>query len=247
MSVERSLKGAASGFEGAVAGLGLTDIIQLDAVNRFSGCIDVEYEGRRGLVFLKDGEIVHAEHDGLVGEAAFYEIVSWPGGRFSHQENVASTRSTIRKSCQFLILEAHRLIDERRAARPAAPATPPPLPAATSASAPRPSSGAAILEALRAIPGVVQAVIQAKAGGRLGDDSYQGEVLAGQALYLAMVDGQLGEKLQAGDALSCVVLGTDRHVVHFTAKSHLITLLVDAAAQVGPIENAARKVLAQGR
>src|SRR5919108_369740 len=96
------------GFEGEISGFGLSDIIQLNAQNRFSGCIEVHYEGRRGLVFMRDGEIVHAEHGGIVGEAAFYEILSWPGGRFSLQENLATTRSTIQKSCQFLILEAHR-------------------------------------------------------------------------------------------------------------------------------------------
>jgi hypothetical protein len=244
MSVEHPLKGAATGFEGEVSGLGLADIIQLDAVNRFSGCIDVQYQGRRGLVFLKDGEIVHAECADVTGEAAFYEIVSWPGGRFSHQENVATTRSTIRKSCQFLILEAHRLVDERRAARPSGPSVPPPLPGALAA---RQAPAEAILEALRAIPGILFAVVQRKNGGRLGDDSYQGEVLAGQALYLAMIDGQLGERLQAGDAHSAVVHGTDRHVLLFTAKNHLIALLVDGGAQVGPVEIAARKVLAQGR
>lgn len=241
MSAEHPLKGAAAGFEGEVSGLGLADIIQLDAVNRFSGCIDVQYQGRRGLVFLKDGEIVHAEHADVTGEAAFYEIVSWPGGRFSHQENVATTRSTIRKSCQFLILEAHRLLDERRAARAAGP-VPPPLPAGAPAARHLPV--AAILEALRAIPGVRYAVVQGKGGGRLGDDSYQGEVLAGQALYLAMIDGRLGERLQAGEAHSAVVHGADRHLLHFTAKNHLVTLLVDGGAQVGPVELAARKVLA---
>ncbi len=244
MSVEQPLKGAAVGFEGEVSGLGLADIIQLDAVNRFSGCIDVQYQGRRGLVFLKDGEIVHAECADLTGEAAFYEIVSWPGGRFSHQENVATTRSTIRRSCQFLILEAHRLMDERRAARPSGVPVPPPLPPGAAA---RQVPANAILEGLRAIPGVLFAVIQRKSGERLGDDSYQGEVLAGQALYLAMMDRQLGERLQAGDAQSAVVHGTTRHLVLFTAKSHLVTLLVDGDAQVGPIESAARKVLAQGR
>lgn len=243
MAAERIVNRGAAGFEGEIAGLGLSDVIQLNVVNRFSGCIDVQFEDRRGLIFLKDGEIVHAEQGDTSGETAFYEIVSWPAGRFSHQENVATTRSTIRKSCQFLILEAHRLMDERRADR-ATRTAPPPLPAAP---APRATSAAALLQALRAIPGVLFAVIQGKDGGRIGDDSYQGEVLAGQALYVAMIGRQMAERLQAGEAHSAVVHGTDRHVVLFTTRSHLIALLVNAAAQVGAVEAAARKALAHGR
>ena len=104
------------GFEGEITAAGLSDIVQFTAQNRFSGCVEVVYERRRGLIFMRDGEILHAEQGGLAGDAAFYEILSWPAGRFSLQENVTSTRSTIKASCQFLVLEAHRLIDERRAA-----------------------------------------------------------------------------------------------------------------------------------
>jgi predicted regulator of Ras-like GTPase activity (Roadblock/LC7/MglB family) len=250
--VAEKLDRADARFEGEIAGLGLADIIQLDVVNQFSGCIDVQYEDLRGLVFLKDGEVVHAEQGPLVGEEAFYEILSWPGGHFSHKQNVATTRSTIAKSCQFLILEAHRLMDEGRAARPRAaapqptPPAPPPPPAPAPAPA-RPTSAAAILEELRKIPGVLSAVIQGKDGGRVGDDSYEAEVLSGQALYVALVGRQLGEKLQAGEIHSAVVQGAARHVLLFVAKSHLVTAVVDAAAQVGAVEAAVRKVLLQGR
>jgi hypothetical protein len=242
-------------FEGEIAGLGLADVIQLDVLNQFSGCIDVQYEDLRGLLFLKDGEVVHAEQGELVGEDAFYEILSWPGGHFSHKQNVATTRSTITKSCHFLILEAHRLLDERRAARtdpqpqPPAPQAQPRAPQAPPAAPPppQPASASGILEQLRAIRGVVQAVIQGKEGGRVGDDSYEGEVLSGQALYVAMIGRQLGDQLQAGDIHSVVVHGAARHLVLFVAKSHLITAVVDASAPVGAVEAAVRKVLLQGR
>src|SRR3990172_11778412 len=117
---DKLVKSASNGFEGEVVGLGLSDVIQLNANNRFSGCIAVGYEQSRGLLFFRDGEIIHAEQDGKVGEEAFCCIVGWPGGRFSVQPNVATTRSSIQKSWQHLLLDAHRLLDERRAhqARP---------------------------------------------------------------------------------------------------------------------------------
>jgi predicted regulator of Ras-like GTPase activity (Roadblock/LC7/MglB family) len=244
MAAEDTWKRAGAGFEGDITGLGLSDIIQLDAVNRFSGCIDVQYEDLQGLIFLREGEVIHAEQGGRTGEAAFYEIVSWPGGRFSHKENVATTRRSIQRSCQFLLLEAHRLLDEGRAARGVNPAPPAP---ATAAPAARPTSPGAVLQALREIPGVVQAVIQGKDGARIGDEGYESEIAAGQAQYVAMVGRQLGEKLQAGAMHSVVVQGATRHVLLLVAKHHLVTVLVDAAAQVGAVEGAVRKTLARGR
>ncbi len=229
------------GFEGEIAGLGLSDLVQLSSHNRFSGCIAVRYEGRRGLVFMRDGEIIHAEYDTLAGEAAFYEIVSWPGGRFALQENVTTTRSTISNSCGFLVLEAHRLMDERRAAS-RAPAAPPSAPAAPAPAARKPSA-ATVLERLRAIPGAVSAVVQAKDGGRVGYDGYEAEVLGGQALYLALAGGRISEALKAGEVRSAVVQGSRKNLVTLATKSHLVALVVSADTEVGAAEQGMRKAL----
>ncbi len=232
-------KDSAEGFEGEFTRLGLADVIQLNAQNRFSGCIDVDCEGRRGLIFLRDGEIVHAEHEGVVGEAAFYEIVSWPGGRFSLQENVATTRSSIKKTCSFLILEAHRRIDERRAGRSPEPSA--------SAAAAKPTSPRPLVERLRAIRGVVYAVLQGKDGERIGDDTYEAEVVAGQAQYLAMAGRQLSATLKAGDVHSAVAQGTTNHLLLLVAKSHSVAVLLEGDAEVGAIQAELRKVLTAGR
>ncbi len=232
---------AADGFEGEIAGLGLSDIIQLNVQNQFSGCIAVHYEDRRGLVFLREGEIVHAECGTDTGEQAFYEILSWPGGRFDLQQNVATTQGTIKKSWQFLILEAHRRIDERRAGR----AAPPPPPAAAAAA--KPASKDGLIERLRTIPGVAYALILGKEGARVGDDRYEAEVLAGQSLYLAMVGRQLGASLAAGELVSAVVQGTTRHLLFFVAKNHFLSVLIEPDAQVGAVEAEVRKAFAPGR
>jgi len=253
-------KGDGHGFEGEIAGFGLSDILQLNAQNRFSGCIEVLYQDRRGLLFFRDGEIVHAEDGSTAGEQAFYEILAWPGGRFAIQENVATTRMTIQKGCNFLLLEAHRLIDERRAGRGAAlplatpmPAKPAPA-APASAAAPPQSSGArtatatALLQSLRRIPGVVDAVLQTKDGARVGDDSgYGAEVLAGQFLYLELMARQLGEDLRSGELQSAIVQGTEHHLLCFVARHHFLTVLAKASAPVGAVEAEVRKLLAPAR
>ena len=149
------------GFEGEVARMGLPDLIQVSAHNRFSGCITVQYDDLRGLIFFRDGAVVHAEQGEKVGEEAFHDILSWPGGRFSQQPSLSTTRATIHKACEHLLLDSHRVMDERRAA---GKAEPPPLPQ----EAPRQVRGGAVVEQLRRIGGVTALAVQGKDGARLG-------------------------------------------------------------------------------
>jgi len=228
------------GFEGEITGLGLADLIQLAAHNRFSGCVDVRAEGRRGLIFFREGEIVHAEQGAKVGEGAFQDVLRWPAGKFSLQPNLVSTRSTIRKGWEHLLLEAHRVIDEDRAGlghvTPAPTPTPPPG---------RPA--AAGLERLRRIPGVAGVVLQRRDGSPLGDDSYPAEVLAGQALYLAMVGEQLGAVFRTGEILSASVQGERHHLLLFASRGHFLTVLAHGEAEVGPLDTEVRRQLGGGR
>ncbi len=240
-SPNESLKRPGDGFEGEIVGLGLSDVIQLNVHNRFSGCITVQYEQARGLLFFRDGEIIHAEQGGKIGEEAFYDILEWPAGRFSLQKNVATTRSTIQKNWQHLLLDAHRVLDERRAGRKGQP---PRVPQEAGA---KPAGPSEIIEKLRRIPGVAYAVLQTKEGLRAGDDSYEAEVLAGQAIYLAIVGKQLGSVFQAGEVASATVQGAARHLVLFATKNHYLSVLVHGESQVGAVEAEVRRALAGNR
>jgi predicted regulator of Ras-like GTPase activity (Roadblock/LC7/MglB family) len=226
------------GFEGEIAGLDLPDLIQLGAHNRFSGCIDVRTDRGSGLIFLRDGEIVHAERGAKIGEEAFQDILRWTAGRFSLQPNVSSTRSTIKKGWQHLLLDACRVIDEARAGHPG----PPPAP-----GVPPAGHAAAGMEQLRRIPGVAGVVLQRRDGAPLGDDSYQAEVLAGQALYLAMVAEQLGAAFRAGEVLSASVRGERRHLLLFASRGHLLTVAVHGEAEIGLVETEVRRLLGGSR
>ena len=238
---EGSREKASDGFTGEVAGLELADVIQLNVQNRFSGCITFQYQESKGHVFFRDGQIIHAEEGERVGEEAFYAIVAWPAGQFGLQPNVTTTRCTIQKSCQHLLLEAHRLVDERRAGRPG---TSQPVPADASAR----SVGAGnVLERLRGIPGVTHAVIQGKDGTRVREDGYEGEALAGQAAYLMLVGSQLGAALRTGDLQRAAVQGTTQHLLLLANKSHYLTVLIRPENEVGVVETEVKKALARGR
>lgn len=238
-----STKLAADAGGGEIVGLGLSDVIQINHHNRFSGCIAVESTAGNGLLFFRDGEIIHAEQGTRTGEAAFCDILEWPPGRFRLQPNVTTTRSTIQKTAQHLLLDATRVIDERRAGR-----TPPAVPIREAPAVQRqPMRSSDVLERLRRIPGVHYAALHGKDGGQVGDDSYDAEVLGGQAIFLSMIGNQLGSIFQSGAILSAAVHGASRHLLLFATKNHFLSVVVKGDAQPGPVEAEIRRILSGGR
>jgi len=230
--------------KGEISGLDVSDIVQINQHNRFSGCLAIECSVGHGLIFFRDGEVIHAEQGNRAGEEAFCDILEWPQGRVLLQPNVTTTRSTIQKGSQHLLLDAHRVLDERRraSARPAAP------PAAPTGAAPRTAMRSSeVLEKLRRIPGVAYAALHGKDGSSVGDESYEAEVLAGQAIFLSMIGSQLGALFQSGAILSAAVHGTTRHLLLFATKSHFLSVLVNADTQAGAVEAEVRKVLTPAR
>ncbi len=236
-----SRRDSAGGFEGAVSGLGLADVVQLNGLNRFSGCITVEYGLSSGHVFFRDGEIIHAEHGDRVGEAAFFEIMQWPTGRFSLEANVTTTSHTIDRSWRFLLMEAARLQDEQRSGRPAQPSPQQPPPAAA-----RRGKVATVVARIRQVPGVAYAVVLTKDGARLEDDSYEAEALEGQTAYLTLVGKRLGEILHNGEMVAAVVRGADRSLLLLASRQHYLSILTRPGSEPGAVETEVRKLLSSG-
>ena len=228
--------GRAEGFEGAVAGLSLADVIQLNSTSRFSGCISVHYGASQGLIFFRDGDVVHAEQGTRTGADAFFDIMEWRTGRFSVQPNLATTSRTIQMSAQHLLMEAHRVIDERRAGR-----------GTGGSQADGDGEPESWLARVRRIPGLAYAVVIAKDGRTVDDPSYEAETLAGQAGYLSLVAARLGNIFKAGPAQAAAVNGAERHVLLLVGKGNGLAVLVHGNADVGAVEAEVRKVLAAAR
>ncbi len=156
------------------------DLLQVWAANRLSGLVTVTFEGRSGRLYFVEGEIVHAETDGVTGELAVREILGWPEGTFELAPNTATLKRSIQKSLNHLLLDAHRELDEARRASGPRQTQPPPT------SAPKEPTRSGVLEQIRAIPGVTDLVRFGTEGRPFGDGGPQAEALAAKALYLAM-------------------------------------------------------------
>lgn len=230
MTAETAQREKINGFEGSVAGLPLTDVIQLKGQNRFSGCICVEYRERQGMIFFRDGEIIHAEQDGRSGELALYEIIRWPGGRFSIQPKVTTTSRTIQQSISYLLLEAHRLMDEEQAGLL------PPTGSGEAAVATVRRRMSPIAERLLQIAGVSYAVLLKRDGTMVEDESFEAEALAGRGVALAGIGNRLGSLFGLGETRSAAVHGKGSQLLLFEAKNHYISIAVKAESPLAQVE-----------
>lgn len=224
-----------SGFEGGVAGLDLSDLIQLNATNRFSGCFRVHCGARTGLIFFRDGDVVHAELGDRAGEEAFREILGWTRGTFDAEPNVVPARRTIEKTCEHLLLEAHRVNDERRARGEAA------------SDAAAPAGRGSTVEVVGALPGVSAAVILTRDGQRVADHGADGERLAGETSYVALMGEEFGALFGAGEVRAATVQASRHHVLLYSTRSHYLGVAAEPERDPAAVDAAIRGALAKAR
>ena len=100
------------GFQGKVVGLHLTDIIQMNCFGGLTTALVVSQNGEKGVIYLKEGEIIHAECGEQKGADAFYRILSWQEGEFISNICIEPPIQTICQNWEQLLIEAMRRKDE---------------------------------------------------------------------------------------------------------------------------------------
>jgi predicted regulator of Ras-like GTPase activity (Roadblock/LC7/MglB family) len=235
---QSALRSETLGFVGAVSGMSLADIIQVKGGNRYSGCLIIEHMNKSGVVYFRDGEIVHAEQDSLSGEEAFYVVMGWAGGTFRSEPKISTTYRTIDQSVGFLVLEALHRIDEAKINMLQKQQV--------EISSPKEGTGVSIISAkLSIIPGIEKALVMTKDGGIVDDTSYEAELLGANGLFLAHFSGQVASQLGLGEIKSVTVHGSEHHLFLFESKHHHLCVSADGSANVNSLETNIRRVLAQ--
>lgn len=111
----KGVENGSGGFSALLTQLTTLDVIQLKCLARSTVALDfVGEEGRRGRVFFKDGEIVHAESGAVKGVEAFNEIVGWRSGQVTEVGGGAMPNRTIEGHWQGLLMHAVHWVDEHR-------------------------------------------------------------------------------------------------------------------------------------
>jgi len=113
-AVELAAPWSEMAFQGSLKELPLPDIIQLVSVSGKTGMFTLARESEKGFIYLRNGQMVHAEIGELVGEEAIYALAIWNHGDFQFTAAEEPQRQTITKSNTNLLMEAARRIDEWR-------------------------------------------------------------------------------------------------------------------------------------
>jgi CheY-like chemotaxis protein len=100
------------GFSGMLRQVGLQDVIQIECLGRNSSILEVRNQRMQGQIYIETGAIVHATVGTLVGEKAFYRLLSLTGGEFHLQAFKPPHERTVHGQWEFLLMEAARIHDE---------------------------------------------------------------------------------------------------------------------------------------
>jgi len=100
------------GFRGVLRRVGLQDVLQMECLARSSSVLEVSNAEMQGNIFVREGQIIHAQAGELAGEEAFNRLLSLSGGQFHLKPFVEPPTTTITGSWEFLLMEAARQRDE---------------------------------------------------------------------------------------------------------------------------------------
>jgi predicted regulator of Ras-like GTPase activity (Roadblock/LC7/MglB family) len=217
-----------SGFKGAVAGLSLTDVIQLKGHNKYTGAISVEYGESQGVIYFVDGEIIHAELGEESGEQAIYEIIKWPGGTFDIHPEMTSNVCTIHYRTDFLLLEALRRMDEENAGATANKSAGPSV-------TPR-RTMSKIAARLQEITNITYAVLLDKQGAPVQDSSTEAVSLAAKGVFLATTGNGIGELMGLGEIKAAAVHTTNYNLLMYDSKQHYLSIAVKPDCNLDSVE-----------
>jgi len=229
-----------SGFQGAVAGLSLTDVIQLKGHNKYTGCITVIYGNNEGVIYFADGEIIHAVQGNETGEEAIYQIIKWPGGSFNIHPEMTSNVCTIHYRTDFLLMEALRRLDEERAGGTDSGA------GNGSSVTPR-RTMSKVAARLQEINGVTYAVLLDKEGIPLQDTSIEATALATKGFFLATTGNKLGELMGLGDIKAAAVHTREFHLLMYDSKQHYLSIAVKPEFNLEHVEGEIKSALMPGK
>lgn len=105
--------GGGTGFRGMMRQVGLQEVLQMECLGTKSSTLEIVTGRTRGLIYICDGAIIHAEKANLRGELALNSLLSLRGGEFNLLPFAEPPERTIQGQWEMLLMEAARLQDEK--------------------------------------------------------------------------------------------------------------------------------------
>ncbi len=109
----KAARGARRGITGTLQDMSATDIIQTLTIGEKD--VEVHFtnsQNQKGVIYIRQGEIIHAQTDRMEGQEAFYRLMAWQDGDFEITTSTNFPNRTIHDSAMSLLMEWARLADE---------------------------------------------------------------------------------------------------------------------------------------
>ncbi|MBP1626042.1 MAG: hisitidine kinase [Holophagaceae bacterium] len=103
-----------SHLRGSLQSIALSDVLQLLHINRKTGKLFVTHDQEKGILFVRNGEVIHAEMGDLAGEPAAFNVLEWEKGLFEFATPAFNCPNSINRSLPDLLMEGARTCDTRR-------------------------------------------------------------------------------------------------------------------------------------
>jgi len=97
---------AQAASEGAPDLFHVVDVLQMCCLSRRDGAVQIVKGKQSGIVFLRDGAIVHAETAAARGNEALFEIIAWKFVEFAYDRNFRAPIETITMPWDEALIEA---------------------------------------------------------------------------------------------------------------------------------------------
>lgn len=94
----------------------ITNLLQMNCQAGASGRLALRHDDQTGLIFLQQGEIVHAGLGKQTGPEAFFAMLAWRQGEFHFTPDIQSPVRSIQTRWADLLLQGVQRLDEQSAA-----------------------------------------------------------------------------------------------------------------------------------
>ena len=113
MNVQRAEE-LSSGMVGQLSDISPVELCQMINSNQKTGKLNLESGDKRAMIIFNEGELVHAEIEGLAGKDAFYKILAIDNGRFNFSQGLTELEKSLPVLGGFMgmLMEGMKHIDD---------------------------------------------------------------------------------------------------------------------------------------
>lgn len=97
---------------GNLAKMSLPNLLQFLNMNSMSGVLEINYQDKKGQIFIKEGDIINSKVDQIQGKKALFRVLSWKEGRFIFGEDEPVGQVVFQENSLKLIMDCLKQLDE---------------------------------------------------------------------------------------------------------------------------------------